>query len=190
MSKGSLFVVSGCSGVGKSTVLKPVMASRDDLGFSVSATTRAMREGEVDGKDYFFISREEFLDRVEKGEFLEYDEHNATLYGTLISQVENQMEKGLVVLDIEPVGAFRVKEIFGDRATLIFILPPDWETLENRLRNRGDTAPDQIAMRLERAKWELEQASRYDFTVVNDVVEDCAARILNIIAEKADGMEN
>ncbi len=190
MSKGHLFVMSGCSGVGKSTVLKIVMAAREDLSFSVSATTRDMRPGEQDGVDYFFISREEFQQRIDRGEFLEYDEHNATLYGTLASQVSKQLETGNVMLDIEPVGAFHVREIFGDQATLIFILPPSMEELEHRLRSRGNTSEEQIELRLARAKWEMEQAPKYDYSVVNDVVETCAAKVLKMIADKADGMEN
>ena len=185
MSKGKLFVISGASGVGKSTVLKEVMAKREDLVFSVSATTRAPREGEVDGVHYHFVSREKFLDMIRKGEFLEYDEHNDTLYGTLYSAVSEAMKKGNVVLDVDPNGAMNVRRVHPD-ATLIFILPPSWEELERRLRGRGDTSEDQIEKRLTRAKWEIDQSPKYDKRVINDQVEACAADILNIIAEKAD----
>ena len=185
MSKGKLFVVSGASGVGKSTVLKRVMAQRDDLVFSVSATTREAREGEVDGVHYHFITREAFLDMIRKGEFLEYDEHNDTLYGTLYSAVSDALKKGNVILDIDPNGAMNVRRVYPD-ATLIFIMPPSWTDLEKRLRGRGDTSPEQIEKRLSRAKWEIEQAVKYDKRVINDQVEACAADILNIIAEKAD----
>lgn len=190
MSKGHLFVISGCSGVGKSTVLKEVMASRDDLRFSVSATTRDKRPGEVDGVHYHFISREEFLRRVAAGEFVEYDEHNATLYGTLYSEVTNQLESCNVVLDIEPVGAFHVREKYGKRASLLFIAPPSLEDLEKRLRGRGDTSEEQIVLRMERSAWELEQSKKYDYVVVNDRVETCVEAVRKIIANIADEMEN
>lgn len=185
MSKGKLFVISGASGVGKSTVLKQVMAARQDLVFSVSATTREARKGEVDGVHYHFISRETFLDMIRRGEFLEYDEHNDTLYGTLYSAVSDAMKKGNVVLDVDPNGAMNVRRVYPD-AMLIFIMPPSWEELEHRLRSRGDTSEEQILKRLSRAKWEIEQAEKYDKRVINDQVEACVAEILNMIAEKAD----
>ena len=185
MSNGKLFVVSGASGVGKSTVLKKVMEAREDLFFSVSATTRAPREGEVDGVNYHFITRPQFEELIQKGEFLEYDEHHNTLYGTPASEVLKKQEIGHVILDVEPNGAFNVRKARPD-ATLIFIMPPSWEALENRLRGRGDTAPDQIEIRLGRAKWEMSQSESYDYIVINDQVETCVEEILKIIADKAD----
>ena len=185
MSKGKLFVISGASGVGKSTVLKQVMAERKDLVFSVSATTREPRPGEVNGVHYHFISRDSFLDMIRKGEFLEYDEHNDTLYGTLYSAVSDAMKKGNVILDVDPNGALNVRRTHPD-ATLIFVLPPSWDELERRLRSRGDTSEEQIQKRLARAKWEIEQSPKYDYRVINDQVEACAEEILNMIANKAD----
>jgi len=185
MSKGKLFVISGASGVGKSTVLKRVMEARNDLTFSVSATTRGPRPGEVDGVSYYFISRPEFEERIARGEFLEYDEHHAVLYGTLNSQILEKQEHGHVILDIEPNGAFNVRAKRPD-ATLIFVMPPSREELERRLRSRGDTSEEQITIRMARADWEMEQSKQYDFVVVNDQVEACADHILKIIAEKAD----
>ena len=138
MSKGKIIVISGASGVGKSTVLKEVMKARRDLVFSVSATTRAPRPDETDGVNYHFITRENFLDMVHNGEFLEYDEHHNNLYGTLYSAVKDATQKGHVVLDIEPNGAMNVRSKYPD-AILIFIMPPSWEALEARLRGRGDT---------------------------------------------------
>ena len=185
MKKGKLFVISGASGVGKSTVLKQVMEARKDLTFSVSATTRGPRPGEVDGVSYYFITRPEFEERVAKGEFLEYDEHHAVLYGTLNSQVLEKQEQGHVILDIEPNGAFNVRAKRPD-AILIFIMPPSREELERRLRSRGDTSEEQITIRMARADWEMEQSKKYDYVVINDQVETCAEEILKIIAEKAD----
>ena len=185
MSNGKIIVISGASGVGKSTILTEVMKARQDLVFSVSATTRPMRPGEADGVNYHFISRESFLDMVRKGEFLEYDEHHDNLYGTLYSAVKDATEKGHVVLDIEPNGAMNVRRKYPD-AILIFIMPPSWEALEARLRGRGDTPEDQVQTRLIRARWEMDQADKYDYQVVNDQVETCVAEVLKIIAEKAD----
>ena len=185
MSKGSLFVISGASGVGKSTVLKLVMEARQDLLFSVSATTRQMRPGEVDGVNYYYITREEFEDRIRRGEFLEYDEHNGTLYGTLNGQIREKLTRGNVILDVEPVGAGNVRKSYPD-ATLIFIMPPSRQELEERLRGRGDTSQEQIRLRLDRAEWEIEQKDWYDYVVVNRRAQTCAEEILRIIAEKAD----
>ena len=185
MSKGKLFVISGASGVGKSTVLKRVMEERKDLTFSVSATTRLPRPGEVDGVSYYFISREEFEQRIAQGDFLEYDEHHAVLYGTLNSQILEKQEHGHVILDIEPNGAFNVRKARPD-AVLIFIMPPSREELERRLRSRGDTCEEQIIIRMGRADWEMEQGAKYDYVVINDQVESCADQILKIIADQAE----
>ena len=181
MSKGKLFVISGASGVGKSTVLASVMEQRKDLSFSVSATTRDPRPGEKEGISYDYVSKETFLDMIEKDEFLEYDVHMDNYYGTPKAQLEEKLRRGHVLLDIEPNGAFIVRKARPD-ATLIFIAPPSLEELEKRLRSRGDTPEDQIKLRLERAAWEMEQGKKYDYYVVNDQVETCAEKILKIIA--------
>lgn len=185
MSKGKLFVFSGASGVGKSTVLAKVMAERKDLKFSVSATTRAPRPGEVDGESYYFVTKERFEEMIARGEFLEYDAHMANYYGTPETQMNEKLETGSVILDIEPVGAFNVRSKRAD-AVLIFIAPPSLEELERRLRSRGDTSEEQMQLRLERARWEMEQSKKYDHIVVNDQVQTCADKILHIIAEYCD----
>jgi guanylate kinase len=185
MSKGKLIVMSGCSGVGKSTVLSKVMAAREDLLFSVSATTRPPREGEIDGVSYYFITQEEFQKMIAEDAFVEYDGHMANWYGTPKAQLEEKLERGIAMLDIDPNGAFRVRKSRPD-AVLIFIAPPSMEELERRLRSRGDTPEDQIEKRLARAAWEMEQSAKYDYVVVNNVVETCAKEILNIIAHVAD----
>ena len=185
MSKGRLFVISGASGVGKSTVLKRVLDSRDNITFSVSATTRAPREGEIEGVSYYFVSHETFRQMIENNEFVEYDDHMKNYYGTPRRQLDEKLERGDVILDIEPVGAFNVRAQCPE-AVLIFIAPPSYEELERRLRSRGDTPEDQIRVRLERARWEMEQSQKYDYIVINDRVEACADRILQIIASVAD----
>lgn len=185
MSAGHLFVISGASGVGKGTVLNGVMAIRKDLRFSVSATTRAPRPSEEDGVHYYFISMERFRQMVEQDEFLEYDLHAKAGYGTPLAQLEEKLALGSVILDIEPKGAAIVKQKRPD-ATLIFIMPPSMEELERRLRGRGDTSEEQIALRLERAQWEMEQRSWYDHVVVNDDLDRCVEEVLKIIADTAD----
>ena len=182
MKKGKLIVISGASGVGKGTVLGIMMEKRKDLSFSVSATTRPPRPGEIDGVHYYFISREKFENMIAAGEFLEYDAHAANYYGTPRAQAEEKQTHGPVLLDIEPKGAKQVKEKAPD-AVLIFIMPPSVQELERRLRGRGDTSEEQIQMRMERATWEMEQRVWYDYVVVNDDPERCAQEILKIIAE-------
>jgi len=177
---GKLIVISGASGVGKGTVLRRMLELRKDLAFSVSATTRAPRPGEVDGRDYYFVTREQFEQMIRDDEFLEYDAHNACYYGTPRSQAEEKKTAGHVLLDIDPKGAAQVRKAAPD-AVLVFIMPPSREELEQRLRSRGDTSEEQIRMRLERAVWEMEQRSWYDHVVVNDEVDRCAQEILSFI---------
>lgn len=177
---GKLIVISGASGVGKGTVVKKMMARRKDLYFSVSATTRPPRPGEVDGKDYYFVTRERFQEMIRQGEMLEYDEHAKNFYGTPRAQVEEKRAKGHVLLDIEPNGAKNVKNNYPE-AELVFIMPPSVEELERRLRGRNDTPEDQIAIRMERAKWEMAQRTWYDHVVVNDDAGRCAEEILSLI---------
>ena len=182
MSKGKLVVISGASGVGKGTVLVIMMKKREDLKFSDSATTRAPRPSETHGVHYYFVTKEQFEEMIASGQMLEYSAHAANYYGTPRAQAEEKMATGSVLLDIEPNGAGQVKKAAPD-AVLIFIMPPSMEELERRLRGRGDTPEDQIAMRLERAAWEMEQRHWYDHVVVNDDAERCADEILKIIAD-------
>lgn len=184
MKKGKLFVISGASGVGKSTVLKQVTDARPDLLFSVSVTTRPPREGEIDGVHYSFITREQFLEMVEQDAFAEYDIHHAACYGTPRAQLEEKQKQGHVFLDIDPNGAFQVQARCPD-VTLIFITPPSYEELERRLRGRADgMSEEKILDRLDRAKWEMEQSAKYDYVVVNDDVNRCTEEILKIISKQ------
>ena len=185
MKKGKLIVISGASGVGKGTVLNLMMEKRDDLCFSVSATTRPPRPGERDGIHYYFVTKEQFEDMIAQNAFLEYDAHNANYYGTPRAQAEEKMERGPVLLDIDVNGAKQVKE-HSPEAVLVFIMPPSLEELERRLRGRGDTPEEQIRIRMERSRWEMEQSSWYDYVVTNDDAQRCADEILNIIANLAD----
>lgn len=185
MSKGHLFVISGTSGVGKSTILEQLMENRSDLLFSVSATTRKPRPQEREGISYYFVTREQFREMISRDAFVEYDNHMENYYGTPKAQLEEKLARGNVILDIEPKGALQVRASRPD-ATLIFITPPSMEELERRLRGRGDTSEEQIQVRLARAKWELDQQDQYDYRVINEDVATCVKEILNIIAQKAD----
>jgi len=139
----------------------------------------------VDGQSYYFVTKDKFLDMIEKQEFLEYDAHMENYYGTPKAQLEEKLQKGNVILDIEPNGAFNVRRKRPD-AVLIFIAPPSLKELERRLRSRGDTSEEQIRVRQARVAWEVEQSKQYDYVVVNDRVENCALKILEIIAHEAD----
>ena len=180
MRKGKTFIITGPSGVGKGTIIKALFEGRDDLYFSVSATTRAPRPGEVEGQSYYFIDKERFLEMIRENAFVEYDEHMGNFYGTPKFQLAEKLKKGSVILDIEPNGAFNVKAQCPD-AVLIFIAPPSPEELERRLRGRGDTSEEQIRIRQDRVRWEMEQSKKYDHIVINDRVETCVEKILGII---------
>ncbi len=182
MSCGHLFVISGASGVGKSTILKRVMAVMPELQFSVSATSRAPREGETNGVQYFFVTEDAFRQMIEQGAFVEYDYHMSNFYGTLKSEILNKTKQGNMILDVEPNGAMKVKDLYPD-ATLIYVAPPSLETLVSRLRARNDTPEEQIKIRSQRAAWENAQKDKYDYIVVNDVLEDAVAQVLHIIRE-------
>ena len=185
MARGKLIVVSAPSGCGKGTILGRVLEDRERFYYSVSATTRNPRPGEVEGESYYFVTKEKFQEMIDRNEFVEYDAHMDNYYGTPRQQLEEKLVDGHVILDIEPNGAFSVRKAWPE-ACLIFIAPPSREELERRLRGRGDTSEDQIGIRMARANWEMDQSKDYDYIVVNDQVETCADKILKIIAEKAD----
>ena len=178
--KGKTFIISGPSGVGKSTVLSALFQGRDDLYFSVSATTRAPRPGEKHGVDYHFIEPETFRQWIVDGEFLEYAEYVGNFYGTPKKYVDAAMEEGKdVILDIEVQGAIQVCSKRPDTVR-IFIAPPSWAELERRLTDRGTDSPDKIQKRLLRAKVEFQTAHTYDYFVINNTVEE-AVEELNAI---------
>lgn len=180
--KGLLIVISGPSGVGKGTVRKALFDREGhDLVYSVSMTTRKPREGEVDGIDYYFVSQEEFERQIEVDNLLEYARFVGNYYGTPYDKVEAQLEKGNeVVLEIEVQGAIQVKAKKPD-AVFIFIAPPSYKALEQRLRRRGTETEDIIKERLDKAYREIEQAPAYDYIVINDDVDNAADRIMAII---------
>ena len=178
--KGVLVVISGFSGAGKGTVVKRLMES-GHYSLSISATTRAPRPGEQDGREYFFLSRQEFEQRIQEGRFLEWAEFSGNLYGTPKDYVLEQMEQGRdVILEIEAQGALQVKEQYAD-AGLIFLAAPTMTKLKERLTGRVTESAEQVERRLRQAVREIEQMHRYDFIVVNDVLESCVTRVQGII---------
>ena len=181
-NNGKLLVISGPSGAGKSTVVARAIAGREDICFSTSVTTRAPRPGEVDGREYFFISFERFREMVEHDELLEHAEYVANRYGTPRSYVNKRLEEGMnVLLDIEVQGARQVRKKMPE-AVLIFIAPPSLEELERRLRGRGTDTEAAIEGRLIRARQEFQEADFYDYLIVNDDVDEAAAKLSAIIA--------
>ena len=181
MKRGRVFIVSGPSGVGKSTVLKALLERRKNARFSVSATTRPIRECEIDGVHYHFISAETFREWIAQEAFLEYAEYVGNFYGTPRKFVEAALDAGQdIILDIEIQGAMQVQERMPD-AVKIFIGPPSWKELERRLTSRGTNTPEDIGKRLARAKVETRAAKAYDYLVVNDAVENAVGELDAII---------
>lgn len=177
MGIGKLIVLTGPSGVGKGTLLRSLLQRHPELYLSVSATTRQPRSGEVEGEDYFFLTRPQFERMIAKGEFLEWAEFAGNLYGTPKFAVEEQIRRGQwVILEIELEGARQVRESFTD-AFRIFILPPSLPELEYRIRNRGTDTEEAIARRLQRAQEEISAASEFDLQVVNDDFDDTLEQI-------------
>ncbi len=178
---GKLFVISGPSGAGKGTLISKLLDCRDRLWLSVSATTRAPRPNEVEGKSYFFLTNEQFDELVSKDGFLEWANVFTNRYGTLRSVVENKIANDTsVILEIDTQGALQVKKNYPD-AYLIFIKPPSFEVLEQRLRGRKTETQEQVQIRLQTAKIEMQQEKHYDATVVNDNLESALLDLLKII---------
>ena len=191
MSKGVLTVVSGFSGAGKGTVMKRLIQKYDDYALSISVTTRNPREGERDGIEYFFKTKEEVEAMIENDEFLEYARYVDNYYGTPRFYVEEMLAKGKnVILEIEIQGAMQIKAKHQE-AVLVFVTPPSFEELRNRLIGRGTETADVIESRLKRASEEAEGMPSYDYILVNDQVEDCVDRLHQIIlSERAKTQRN
>jgi guanylate kinase len=179
--KGLLIVLSGPSGAGKGTICKEYLKSRENVWLSVSATTRSPRDGEVQGKNYFFIAKEEFERGIEKGEFFEYAQVYGNYYGTPKQKIMEKLDQGIdVILEIDIQGAMNVKKVYSD-GVFVFILPPSMEELKRRIIGRGSETEESLDTRFKSAYKELNFVSEYDYAVINDVVESAAERIEHII---------
>ena len=181
MNKGSLVVVSGFSGAGKGTLMKNLLAKYNNYALSISCTTRKPREGELDGREYFFKTKEEFEEMISKDELMEYARYVDNYYGTPKEFVLSQLDAGKdVLLEIEIQGALKIKEKFPE-AVLVFITPPSGEELKSRLIGRGTESPEVVEKRLQRAVQESEGVEAYDYILINDDIDTCTEKLHNLI---------
>jgi len=181
MTNGKLMVLTGPSGVGKGTLVQSLLQRHAQLHLSVSVTTRSPREGEMEGQHYYFVTRSQFLEMIDAGDFVEWAEFAGNFYGTPIAPVKKYIQEGkFVVLEIELEGARQIRNTFPD-AVRIFILPPSVAELERRLRSRAQDTDEAIARRLQRAKAEIEAADEFDFQVINDDLNETLKRLESIL---------
>jgi guanylate kinase len=182
--EGKLVIISAPSGAGKTTIVRHLLESGLKLSFSVSATTRQPRGNEMDGVDYFFITVPEFKKRIEKEEFVEWEEvYKDNLYGTLKSEIERIWAAGNnVIFDVDVKGGLKLKEKFGNRAIAIFIMPPSVEDLENRLLKRGTESAEKVRMRVEKAREEMKFAEEFDMVVVNHQLDKAKEESLKLVS--------
>lgn len=182
---GKLIIFSAPSGSGKSTIINYLLTQNLNLSFSISATSRAPRGTEQNGVEYFFLTPEEFKQRIANNEFLEYEEvYKDRFYGTLKAQVEKQLAAGQnVIFDVDVVGGCNIKKFYGDRALSVFIQPPSLEELRKRLTGRGTDAPEVIESRLAKATFELSYTEKFDVVIVNDNLEKAQAEALKTIRD-------
>lgn len=182
--KKQLLILSSPSGGGKSTVARHLLKVFPQFKLSVSATTRKKRPGEVHGKDYYFLSKEEFQNAIENDELIEYEEIFGNFYGTLKSEVEEKIKNGQQLLfDIDVKGALSLKKLFPEEALLVFLVPPSEEVLLERLRNRKTETDEQIRTRFERAQMEIDYSKKFDIVLVNDKLEDTLKQAEEIVKE-------
>ncbi len=192
MKKGILFIISGPAGSGKGTVVKELLSSHSDIALSVSATTRQPRPGEEHGVHYFFITKKEFENRINSGDILEYTTYRDNYYGTPLKEVKKALDKGKdIILEIEVDGAMQVKRKIRN-SVAIMLTPPDFDTLESRLRGRGTEKEEDIVWRLNRAKEEILLLPKYDYSVINEngKARECADLVYNIIKAEHQKTKN
>ena len=184
MQRGILFVLSGPSGVGKGTVLEGLMDDYNNINYSISVTTRTPREGEINGDDYFFVSKEKFDEMKEKNQFLETAKVHGNFYGTPRHYVEECLKKGEdIILEIDIQGAKQIKKEFDD-AVYIFLLPPNYEELKTRLEKRDSETIESLKRRLKNASEEISEVKNYDYSIVNDKVEDTVEEVKRVIKKE------
>ncbi|MBP3241610.1 MAG: guanylate kinase [Oribacterium sp.] len=190
MNKGSLVVVSGFSGAGKGTLMKSLLKKYDNYALSISCTTRNPREGEQDGREYFFKSKEEFIDMINRDDLIEYAQYVDNYYGTPKAFVDSKLKEGKdVLLEIEIQGALKIKQKFPD-SVLVFITPPSGEELKNRLIGRGTESLDVVEKRLKRAIQESEGVEAYDYILINDDIDTCTEKLHNLIRAQHEKAKN
>jgi len=176
-----LNVISGPSGCGKTTLVKKVLAEVDDLAFSVSFTTRKKRDSEVEGKDYYFVTEEEFKQRIQKNDFVEWAQVHEHYYGTSFQEIENKETQRGLILDLDIQGARQIKKC-DPKALLVFIFPPEFEELKKRLFRRGDETRESIEKRLEVAKQEIQCYTEFDYVIINDLLEKAIENLLALVS--------
>lgn len=188
MQQNKLIIVSAPSGAGKTTIVRHLLSLPLPLGFSVSATNRTPRPGEVDGRDYYFLPEKEFLFKIDEGAFLEWEEvYPGTFYGTLRSEVNRIWNQGRsVVFDVDVIGGLNIKKIYGDQALAIFVQPPSVDALRQRLRSRSTESEEKIATRIAKAEYELSFSPDFDVILINDQLEDALAEVEDIVREFLD----
>ena len=188
---GKLIIITAPSGSGKTSISKYLLNQKLNLVFSVSATTRPKRENEIDGKDYYFLSKQDFKNKIEEGQFLEWQEvYKDIYYGTLKMEVENKLSQGInIIVDVDVLGGMNIKDYYQDRALALFVEPPSIEALTKRLKNRGTETEESLKQRLDKATFELSFKSKFDAVIVNDILEKAQQEALQIIShffEKTD----
>ncbi|MGE5314875.1 MAG: guanylate kinase [Acidobacteriota bacterium] len=190
MTTPKLLVIAAPSGGGKTSIVKALLERHPEFQFSVSATTRPMRPGEEDGRDYFFLSRGEFEALIARGELVEYEELYGNLYGTLKSETDRALSRGIsMIFDVDVRGARSIKEMYGAKAVLIFIAPPSIEVLESRLRNRKTEDEATVRRRMDRWAMEIEAGKEFDHTVVNDRLDRAIDEVDRIAMEHIEREE-
>jgi len=183
--KGRLVIISAPSGAGKTTIVKHLLGTRLDLAFSVSATTRIKRDNETEGKDYYFLSTDNFREKIKNGELIEWQEvYKDHYYGTLKSEIDRIWADGKHVLfDVDVMGGLNLKKIFGKSAISIFIMPPSVDELGKRLRNRATDNAEKIRMRVEKATEEMKTAGKFDHIIINDDLERAQDEAFNLVKD-------
>jgi guanylate kinase len=183
--KGKLIIFSAPSGAGKTTIVKHLLQQQFDLEFSISATSREPRAGEANGKDYYFLSEEEFRNKIENNEFLEWEEvYENIFYGTLKSEVKRIREQGKnVIFDVDVIGGLNIKKYYGNEALAVFVRPPSVDELKNRLNDRSTESEEKIKMRIAKAEQELSFSEKFDAIIVNDKLEDALKNAEELLHE-------
>ncbi len=184
-SAHKMIVVSAPSGAGKTTIVKHLLKTFPQLGFSVSATSRKLREGEINGREYYFVSANEFRLMIQEGMLLEWQEvYPGSFYGTQVSEVERIASNGqFPIFDVDVVGGLKIKKMFSEKALAIFIRPPSYEILESRLRSRASDSEESLQKRLEKVRWELSFEKDFDIVVVNDRLEDTFMQAVTVVKD-------